>query len=166
MPNRRPRLLILLAALLAVGAIGGGIATAAIVRSGSVERAVLARFVDPRGAHGRTMYLQKVVIPAGTVLPAHLHDGSQIGAVVEGTLRYTVIRGGRVRVVESDPVGQQPRLVHVIEPGETYDVKAGQSVVEPARMVHSARALAGHRVVVYVSSLLVDGAPLSEKITA
>ena len=162
---RSPRLLVLLAIVLAVGLVGGGIATAAL-RAGTVQRDVLARFVHPRGAADRTLYLQKVVIPAGTVLAAHLHDGSQLGAVVEGTLRYTVISGGRVRVLESDPTGQTPRLIHVIEPGETYDVRPGQSLVEPARMVHSARALKGHRVVVYVTSLLVDGAPLSEKVTA
>ena len=161
--SRRPLALVL--ALLALCLVGGGIATAAVVRSGAVERDVLARFTNPRGADGRTMYLQRVTIPAGTLLADHFHDGSQIGAVVEGTLRYTVIRGGIVRVVESDPTGQKPAVVHEIRPGETYDVTAGHAVVEPAGMVHHAQALAGHRVVVYVSSLLVNGAPLSQKVT-
>ena len=161
--SRRPLALVL--ALLALCLVGGGIATAAAVRSGAVERDVLARFTNPRGADGRTMYLQRVTIPADTLLPDHFHDGSQVGAVVEGTLRYTVVRGGIVRVVESDPTGQKPAVVHEIKPGETYDVTAGHAVIEPAGMVHHAQALGGHRVVVYVSSLLVNGAPLSQKVT-
>ena len=164
MPRRSPRLIVLVVALLALALVGGGIATAAL-RAGGVERDVLARFTNPRGADGRTMYLQRVTIPADTLLPDHFHDGSQIGAVVEGTLRYTVIRGGIVRVVESDPTGQKPAVVHEIRPGETYDVTAGHAVVEPAGMVHHAQAVGGHRVVVYVSSLLVNGAPLSQKVT-
>lgn len=161
--SRRPLALVL--ALLALCLVGGGIATAAAVRSGAVERDVLARFTNPRGADGRTMYLQRVTIPADTLLPDHFHDGSQVGAVVEGTLRYTVVRGGIVRVVESDPTGQKPAVVHEIRPGETYDVTAGHAVIEPAGVVHHAQALDGHRVVVYVSSLLVNGAPLSQKVT-
>ncbi len=161
--SRRPLALVL--ALLALCLVGGGIATAAAVRSGAVERDVLARFTNPRGADGRTMYLQRVTIPADTLLPDHFHDGSQVGAVVEGTLRYTVVRGGIVRVVESDPTGQKPAVVHEIRPGETYDVTAGHAVIEPAGVVHHAQALGGHRVVVYVSSLLVNGAPLSQKVT-
>lgn len=161
--SRRPLALVL--ALLALCLVGGGIATAAAVRSGAVERDVLARFTNPRGADGRTMYLQRVTIPADTLLPDHFHDGSQVGAVVEGTLRYTVVRGGIVRVVESDPTGQKPAVVHEIRPGETYDVTAGHAVIEPAGVVHHAQALGGHGVVVYVSSLLVNGAPLSQKVT-
>ena len=161
--SRRPLALVL--ALLALCLVGGGIATAAAVRSGAVERDVLARFTNPRGADGRTMYLQRVTIPPDTLLPDHFHDGSQVGAVVEGTLRYTVVRGGIVRVVESEPTGQKPAVVHEIRPGETYDVTAGHAVIEPAGVVHHAQALGGHRVVVYVSSLLVNGAPLSQKVT-
>ena len=157
------RLPLIVIALLAV-VLGTGIATAAM-RAGAVERDVLARFTNPRGADGRTMYLQRVTIPAGTLLADHFHNGSQVGAVVEGTLRYTVIRGGRVKVVASDPTGQKPAVLHVIEPGDTYDVEAGQAVIEPAGVVHHAEAVGGHRVVVYVSSLLVNGAPLSQRVT-
>ena len=48
---------------------------------------------------------------------------------------------------------------------DTYDVEAGQAVIEPAGVVHHAEAVGGHRVVVYVSSLLVNGAPLSQRVT-
>ena len=160
MSRRLPLIIIALLVVIATA----GVATAAL-RAAAVERDVLARFTNPRGADGRTMYLQRVTIPAGTLLPDHFHDGSQVGAVVEGTLRYTVVRGGRVKVVTPDPTGQKPAVVHTIEPGETYDVPAGESVIEPAGVVHHAEAVGGHRVVVYVSSLLVNGAPLSQRVT-
>jgi quercetin dioxygenase-like cupin family protein len=160
------RLVLLLVAVAVLGAIGGGIATAAIVRSAAVQRDVLSRFVNPRGADGRTLYLQRVTIPAGTKLAAHFHYGSQIAGITSGTLRYTVVSGGKVKVVDTDAVGQEPTVVHTILPGETYDVHAGPGVVEPSGMIHRVEALPGADVVIYVSSLFVNGAPLSEKVTA
>jgi len=160
------RLVLLLVAVAIVGAIGGSIATAAIVRATTVQRDVLSRIVNPRGADGRTMYLQRVTIPANTKLATHFHDGSQIAAITTGTLRYTVVSGGKVKVLDSDPTGQKPAVVHTILPGETYDVQAGQGVVEPSGMIHRVEALPGKDVVIYVSSLFVNGKPLSEKVTA
>jgi quercetin dioxygenase-like cupin family protein len=158
------RLVLLLVAVAALGALGGSIATAAIVRATAVERDVLSRFVNPRGADGRTLYLQRVTIPAGTKLATHFHDGSQIAGITTGTLRYTVVSGGKAKVVNSDPTGQKPEVVHTILPGETYDIRAGQGVVEPSGMVHRVEALPGKDVVIYVSSLFVNGKPLSEKV--
>ena len=163
MSRLSPRLVLLLVLVAVIGAIGGD---AAIVRATAVERDVLSRFVNPRGADGRTMYLQRVTIPAGTKLATHFHDGSQIAGITSGTLRYTVVSGGKVKVVNSDPTGQKPEVVHTILPGETYDVKAGQGVVEPSGMIHRVEALPGDDVVIYVSSLFVNGKPLSEKVPA
>ncbi len=164
MSRLSPRLIALLVLVAVVGAIGGGVATAAVVRATSVERDVLSRFVNPRGADGRTMYLQRVVVPAGMKLPLHFHDGSQIAGITSGTLRYTVVKGGKVKVVDMDSTGQVPTVVHTILPGETYDVKAGMGVVEPSGMQHRVEALPGEDVVIYVSSLLENGKPLSVKV--
>ncbi|MGI9117792.1 MAG: cupin domain-containing protein [Gaiellales bacterium] len=161
MHRRSPRLIALLLAVAVLGAIGGGIATAAVMRATATKRVVLARFVNPRGADDRTLYMQRVTIPAGSKLPSHFHNGSQIGAITAGTLRYSVDRGGTVKVVAWDTTGQKPAVVHTIKPGETYDVQTGESVVEPAGMVHHVTALPGHDVVVYVSSLFTNGSPLS-----
>lgn len=164
MSRLSPRLIALLVLVAVVGAIGGGVATAAVVRATSVERDVLSRFVNPRGADGRTMYLQRVVVPAGMKLPLHFHDGSQIAGITSGTLRYTVVKGGKVKVVDMDSTGQVPTVVHTILPGETYDVKTGMGVVEPSGMQHRVEALPGEDVVIYVSSLLENGKPLSVKV--
>jgi quercetin dioxygenase-like cupin family protein len=163
-PRISRRLVLLLIAVAALGAIGGGIATAAMVRATAVERDVLSRIVNPRGADGRTMYLQRVVVPAGAKLPLHMHDGSQIAGITSGTLRYTVVKGGKVKVVDMDSVGQVPKVIHTILPGETYDVKAGEGVVEPSGMQHKVEALPGEDVVIYVSSLLENGKPLSVRV--
>jgi quercetin dioxygenase-like cupin family protein len=159
-----PRLILLLVSIAVLGAVGGGVATAAIVRATTVERDVLSRFVNPRGADGRTLYLQRVTIPAGAKLPLHFHDGSQIAGITSGTLRYTVVKGGKAKVVDMDSTGETPKVVHTILPGETYDVKAGQGVVEPSGMQHRVEALPGEDVEIYVSSLLENGKPLSVKV--
>lgn len=164
MSRLSPRLILLLVSIAVLGAIGGSVATAAVVRATSVERDVLSRFVNPRGADGRTMYLQRVTVPAGAKLPLHFHDGSQVAAITRGTLRYTVVKGGKVKVVDMDSTGETPKVVHTILPGKTYDVTAGHGVVEPAGMQHRVEALPGKDVEIYVSSLLENGKPLSVKV--
>ncbi len=147
--------------VLALGAVLGATATAALVRSAAPVREVLAQDVDPQGAKGRTMYLQRVTIPAGSPLAAHFHEGTQIAAVDRGRLEYTVLKGLPVRVVDFDTSGAAPRPVRTIAPGQTYVVRAGFGVIEPAGTIHRVRALPGDDVVIYVSSLLRNGAPLS-----
>lgn len=147
--------------VLALGVVLGATATAAIVRSAAPVREVLAQDVNPQGAKGRTMYLQRVTIPAGSPLAAHFHEGTQIAAIDQGRLEYTVLKGLPVRVVDFDASGGAPTPVRTIAPGETYVVRAGYGVVEPAGTIHQVRALAGADVVIYVSSLLRNGAPLS-----
>jgi quercetin dioxygenase-like cupin family protein len=166
MPRRSPRIILVLVLVGAVGAIGGSVATAALERATTVERDVLSRFVNPRGADGRTLYLQRVTIPAGSKLATHYHDGSQIAGITAGTLRYTVVSGGKVRVVDADEIGDRPATLHTILPGETYDIKAGQGVIEPAGMIHRVEALPGTDVEIYVASLLSNGEPLSVKVPA
>lgn len=159
---RRPLLLL---AVLAVGALGGATATAALVRADAPVRELLAQDVNPQGAKGRTLYLQRVTIPAGMPLAAHFHQGTQIAAIEQGRLRYHVIQGLPVRVVRPDPAGGAPTLVRLIKPGETYVVKTGQSVVEPAGTVHNVNAMPGDDVVIHVASLFTNGAPLSDPYT-
>lgn len=158
------RTLILLA-VLALGAVGGAAATAALVRAGTPVREILAQTTNPQGADGRTLYLQRVTIPADTPLAAHFHQGTQIAAITSGRLRYHVIKGRPVRVVRSDATGGAPTFVRAIKPGETYVVKTGQSVIEPAGSVHEVHAMPGEDVVIYVASLFTNGAPLSDPYT-
>lgn len=151
--------------VLVIGAVLGATATAAIVRTPAPVRTVLVQHVNPQGAQGRTMYLQRVTIPADSPLGAHFHQGTQIAAITQGRLEYHVIQGLPVRVVRYTDDGASPRPVRTIAPGQTYVVQTGYGVVEPAGTVHSVRALPGKDVIVYVSSLFKNGAPLSDAYT-
>jgi quercetin dioxygenase-like cupin family protein len=155
------RTLVLLA-VLTLGAVGGGAATAALVRAGSPVRELLAQSTNPQGGDGRTLYLQRVTIPADTPLAAHFHQGTQIAAITSGRLRCHVITGRPVGVVRPDADGGAPAFVRAVKPGETYVVRAGQSVIEPAGSVHEVHAMPGEDVVIYVASLFTNGAPLSD----
>ena len=111
---------------------------------------------------GSTLILQRVTIPGNTPLAAHTHQGAQIAAITAGTLRYTVIRGRPVRVVRTPAGADAPVLVRAIAPGQTYDVRAGDSVIEPSGTAHAVRSVGQARVVIYVASLFTNGAPLSD----
>ncbi len=159
MKFRRPALAL---ALVAVGAIGGTTATAAMLRTDPPVREVLAQAVDPQGAKGRTLYLQRVTIPAGAKLAAHTHQGTQIANIEQGRLRYTVEAGKPVKVVAPDAAGGAPRLVRLIRAGQSYTVRTGHSVIEPAGSAHRTEAVGAQDVVIHVTSLFVNGAPLSD----
>lgn len=156
-----PRRVLILIAVLAVGIVGGATASA-FMRVGleTPVREILAEVPNPQGAKGRTMVLQRVEIPPNTPLAAHTHQGTQVAAIETGALRYTVIRGRPVRVVRPVPDGT-PTLVRLIRPGETFTVRAGLSVIEPAGTVHAVRS-GKTSVLIHVSTLLVKGAPLSD----
>lgn len=151
-----------LGGVLALGAAGGAAATTAIYQAGTPKRVVLVQAKNPAGARGRTLILQRVAIPGATPLAAHTHQGTQIAAITSGTLRYTVLEGRPVRVVHTPAGADAPVFVRAIEPGQTYDVKAGYSVIEPAGTAHAVESVGEARVVIYVASLFVNGAPLSD----
>ena len=154
------RTLALLAVLL-VGIVGGASATAAIMRSGTPVREVLAQSTNPQGGDGRTLYLQRVTIPGNTPLAAHTHAGTQIAAITTGVLRYTVIKGKPVKVLKPNALGTKPEFIRTIKPGQTYDVKAGYSVIEPAGTAHQVQVMGATEVVIYVASLFTNGEPVS-----
>jgi mannose-6-phosphate isomerase-like protein (cupin superfamily) len=158
----RPRTLAVLAlaaaALVALGALipvafGRDAAAPAPVRS------ALAQTEQVQGAPNRTMVLSRVVVPPGAQLALHHHLGTQIGYVQKGTLTYTVRSGSaEVREGESD---QSPRLVRKIKAGQTAQVRAGQWLVEQPSDHHEAANRGSVPVVLYISTLLVTGAPPS-----
>ncbi|MSO47337.1 MAG: cupin domain-containing protein [Thermoleophilia bacterium] len=147
--------------VLIVGIVGGASATAAIMRSGTPVREVLAQSTNPQGGDGRTLYLQRVTIPGNTPLAAHTHAGTQIAAITTGVLRYTVLKGKPVKVLRPNALGTKPDVIRTIKAGETYDVKAGYSVIEPAGTAHQVEVIGATAVVIYVASLLTTGEPVS-----
>ena len=147
-----------LAAPIAVGLalVCFGISVADALSPAPVRRDALARAKNPRGAPDRDMVLSRVVIQPGTALALHHHEGTQIARIEHGTLTYTVERG-RAKVREGDS-DTNPHLVRVIEAGETAKIRSGQWLVEQPSNHHSARNDGKRKVVIYLATLLRDGA--------
>jgi quercetin dioxygenase-like cupin family protein len=108
-------------------------------------------------APGQIVGLSRVIIPAGQNIAAHTHRGPQLAVIVEGTLTYTVIRG---EVQATRGFGPDARN-ETIKPGQTVDLKPGDSLLETPGMVHTAKNGGKTAVVIYLSSLFPDGAPAS-----
>jgi mannose-6-phosphate isomerase-like protein (cupin superfamily) len=152
---------LLVAVLLAVFTLGA-LLSGALAENGSEPTAVrsaLAQTSAVKGAPGRTMVLSRVEVEPGARLALHHHLGTQISRVESGTLTYTVRRGSAVvREGESD---QQPRLVRKVSAGQTARIRPGQWLVEQPSDIHEGANLGRAPVVIYLATLLKDGAPPS-----
>jgi quercetin dioxygenase-like cupin family protein len=102
------------------------------------------------------MVLSKVTVPVGAKLAVHHHLGTQISRVVSGTLSYTV-REGKAELFEGES-DEEPRLVRVITAGKTAQVQPGQWLVEQPSDIHQAANRGSSPVVIYLATLLKDGA--------
>jgi hypothetical protein len=147
------------ALLLSATAAGAYAAGARSTDSAQPTRAVLAQLADPPGAHGRTLALARVTIPARTSLPLHRHPGAQIAYIERGTLTYTV-RTGVVNVYRG-PADQDARVVRRIAAGQTGPVRRGEWVVERPSTVHFGANRGRKPVVILLASLFRSGAPAS-----
>ncbi|HTR75139.1 MAG TPA: hypothetical protein VMH33_07750 [Solirubrobacterales bacterium] len=119
-------------------------------------RKALAQTEHVQGAPGRTMVLSKVTVPPGAKLATHHHLGTQISRVVAGTLTYTV-RRGKAELFEGE--SSEPRAVRSITAGKTARISAGQWLVEQPSDIHEAANRGATPVVIYLATLLQDGAP-------
>lgn len=108
-----------------------------------------------QGAPGRTMVLSKVTVPPGAKIALHHHLGTQISRVVAGTLTYTV-RQGKAELFEGE--GEEARAVRTISAGQTAQIKPGQWLVEQPSDIHQAANRGSAPVVIYLATLLKDGA--------
>lgn len=106
--------------------------------------------------------LARVTVMPGAVLPKHVHPGTEIGAVVQGELTYTVFSGEVALYRADDPAGDP----YMIAAGETVVVRAGDVLVETAGAVHQARNDGDGPITIYLSSLFPDGAPRSTLVEA
>lgn len=160
----RPRLLIALAlaASFALGALLPALGSSATAPT--VVRNALAQTSKVQGAPGRTMVLSRVAVEPGAKLALHHHRGTQIARVQAGVLTYTVKRGSVVvRRGESD---QSPRVVRTIKAGQTGHVRTGEWIVEQPSDIHQAANDGSERIVIYIATLLEDGAPPSTPVAS
>ncbi|HEU5064123.1 MAG TPA: hypothetical protein VFT79_13375 [Solirubrobacterales bacterium] len=152
-----------LVAAFALGAILPG----AFGRSQAEPTAVRSAFAQTdhvQGAAGRTLVLSRVVVEPGAELALHRHLGTQIARVTSGTLTYTVRQGtATIRRGESD---QNPPLVRKLQAGETGRIRPGQWIVEQPSDIHEAANRGPVLVVIYLATLLREGAPPSTPVAA
>lgn len=109
------------------------------------------------------MVLSRVMVEPGARLALHHHLGTQISRVVSGTLTYTVRRGSAV--VRSGEADQRPKVVRRISGGQTARIRPGQWLVEQPSDIHEAANRGSTPVVIYLATLLQDGAPPSTPVT-
>ena len=152
-------------------ALAAGVALGALLPSAfgdsakapTAIRNALAQTSKVQGAPGRTMVLSRVVVEPETKLATHHHLGSQVARIQSGVLRYTVRRGSVVvRRGESD---QQPTVVRRIKAGQTGSLHAGEWIVEQPSDIHEAANRGSNPVVIYLATLLENGAPAATPVT-
>jgi quercetin dioxygenase-like cupin family protein len=119
-------------------------------------RNALAQTSHVQGAPGRTMVLSRVMVEPGAKLATHHHLGTQIARVQAGVLTYTIRRGSAV--VRSGESDQNPTTVRKIAAGQTAAIRAGQWIVEQPSDVHEAANRGRDPVVLYLATLLQQGA--------
>jgi quercetin dioxygenase-like cupin family protein len=155
----RPNFRFPLTALAVVGVIAMAIilptAFGASAPTPAPVRKALAETEHVQGAPGRTMVLSQVTVPPRAKLAVHHHLGTQISRVASGTLTYTV-RQGKAELFEGE--GEEARLVRVITANKTAKIRAGQWLVEQPSDIHQAANLGSSPVVIYLATLLRDGA--------
>jgi quercetin dioxygenase-like cupin family protein len=137
----------------------GAYAAGAAQQPPQATRTVLAQAVNPPGAHGRTLGLARVTIPAHTRLGLHRHPGVQLAYIQKGRLTYTVKRG--VVNVYRGAADHDPRVVRRIRSGKTGRVNAGEWVIERPRVVHFGANNGDRPVVILLTTLFKNGSPAS-----
>lgn len=111
----------------------------------SVTREVLASGY-PQDAEGRILELVRYTIPSGANLPPHTHPGMQIERIEFGTLTYTVVKG-------SAKITRVDRTEEILRAGQTTLLKVGDSLIEPAQMVHYGKNESASIVIILSASL-------------
>jgi quercetin dioxygenase-like cupin family protein len=116
--------------------------------------AAIHRSTAPANAPGQRLYLQRVTINPGARLDTHYHDGTQVAAVVDGTLTYDMVEGA----VE---VTRKSGTVETFTAPETISLDEGDAITETVDLVHFGANDTDEQVVILVAALLADGALLA-----
>ena len=154
---------VLLAASLLLVACGGDDDDARpSVADGVTEivRQVLSE-ASPDTAQGQLLELSRVIVPANMSIAPHNHPGAQLASIVSGTLTYTVIDGDAT-VTRAAAAGSQEVVTY--QSGDTFELRVGDSIMEPAKMVHEAANATDEPVIIYLSSLFPAGEPPSTSV--
>jgi quercetin dioxygenase-like cupin family protein len=119
-----------------------------------ISNEVLAH-ASPVAVDNPELSIARVTIMPGAAIPLHHHPGTQIGAVVQGTLTYTVFTGA----VQWHHAGDPDGALSLITAGETVEIPTGDAVIETPDSIHQGRNNGETPVVIYLSTLFPAGAP-------
>jgi quercetin dioxygenase-like cupin family protein len=117
----------------------------------AVTREVLANGY-PTQDQQKILELVRYTIAPNTKLPIHSHPGMQIERVEAGTLTYTVVEG-TAQVTKAD--GREL----ILQKGETIELTVGDSLVEPAGMIHFGENQTDNPVILLSASLFDTNQP-------
>jgi quercetin dioxygenase-like cupin family protein len=151
---------VLFAVLLAAtqgGGKGDGSAAATPAATG-VTRTVLIG-ATPDNAPDQSLQLARYVILPGTMLPAHIHPGTQIASIQSGDLTYYVLTG--TAEIHRNSAGATPGPVEWLPAGASTVLHPGDAVIEREDMIHYGANLGNEPVVILAATLLDAGAPPS-----
>ncbi len=131
---------------------------ATVVTTPSAASTVFATATPPN-APTQQMSLYHVDVPPGAVIAPHQHPGQQLSHLTAGVLTYTVL-SGTVTVFGPPRNGQPGPSRHVKGPA-TIEVRAGQSLAEPAGEIHRATNKGPAEVRIDIAVLVPHGDPIS-----
>lgn len=114
----------------------------------------------PSEVEGYALVSARVTFAPGGTLGAHIHPGTLVATVVEGSLGFTLITDAQMDVYRA-PAADGTRATDIALPGEEVSLDVGDGFVETG-MVHSARNLSDGPTVVMISGLIEEGQPLTQ----
>jgi len=114
----------------------------------------------PSDIEGYSLVSARVTFAPGGTLGAHIHPGTLVATVVEGSLGFTLITEGEMDVTRA-AAADGSRATDVAMPGEEVALQVGDGFVETG-MVHSARNLSDVPTVVMISGIIETGQPLTQ----
>ena len=109
---------------------------------------------SPANAPGQTLYLQQVTIAPHAKLPEHFHQGTQVARVISGTLTYNIVSGAAA-VTRAGGKAEEHKAP------EKVLLQPGDSLVETSNLVHFGANDTDKPVVIELTALLTEGAPLA-----
>jgi len=113
----------------------------------------------PTNAPGQKLYLQQVTIAPHAKLPEHFHQGTQVARVISGVLTYNIVNGSAA-VTRAGGKAEEfsaPNKI-LLEPGD--------SLVETSSLTHFGANDTDKPVVIELTALLEQGAPLATTVGA
>ena len=143
------------ACVVAVGLTGAG--ASQTTSQDGITRTILAQ-TQPANAPGQTLYLQEVRIAPKAKLATHLHEGTQIASIRSGVLTYDIVSGTATVTRRNGTTEDATGPV-------TIKLRPGDSILETPAVVHFGSNSGKKPVVIFLSSLLADGAPLATPVT-